>query len=250
MCRFWLESLSLVPYLASKVCQRLAATTIPELTLPDGSTASYPPAMLTEASRFFSDLFSALGACPLDPAFFTHDHPQLPQHLRAALCAPFSDDEILIAIKQLGTHKVPNHDGLPSELYEQHSKHFIPRVRELISKVFDSADPDPAFNLSLITLVYKNGDRSQISNYRPLSLLTTEYKILAKLIDNRLSPVMHFFIHSDQNGFLPRRRTSFTLSLNFLTSNIARSQMLILGLSLQILPKHMIVSFGHSSGVL
>ena len=58
----------------------------------------------------------------------------------------------------------------------------------------------------MITLIpKKDKDISYLKNYRPISLLTVDYKILAKTIANRLKKCLDILIHSDQSGFLKGR---------------------------------------------
>ena len=58
----------------------------------------------------------------------------------------------------------------------------------------------------VITLIpKKDKDISYLKNYRPISLLTVDYKILAKTIANRLKKCLDILIHSDQSGFLKGR---------------------------------------------
>lgn len=62
---------------------------------------------------------------------------------------------------------------------------------------------------ALVTSLPKPGRNStDMSNYRPLSLLATEYKILSKALANRIQPYLTTLIHGDQCGFLPNRSTS------------------------------------------
>ena len=58
----------------------------------------------------------------------------------------------------------------------------------------------------IITLLPKKGkDPFLVKNYRPLSLLNTDYKILAKVVANRLKLCLHQIIHADQTGFMKGR---------------------------------------------
>uniref|UniRef100_A0A803TK92 Reverse transcriptase domain-containing protein n=1 Tax=Anolis carolinensis TaxID=28377 RepID=A0A803TK92_ANOCA len=57
-----------------------------------------------------------------------------------------------------------------------------------------------------ITMIPKEGvDLSEVRNYRPISLLNTDYKIFTKILANRLKEFLEGWIGEDQTGFLPSR---------------------------------------------
>jgi hypothetical protein len=58
---------------------------------------------------------------------------------------------------------------------------------------------------SIITLIYKKEARDDIRNYRPISLLCSDYKIIAKAFAERMKMVLPNIIHKDQTGFLKDR---------------------------------------------
>ena len=62
------------------------------------------------------------------------------------------------------------------------------------------------FNASFVALIPKKTDPLIISDYRPLSLLGCLYKIIAKLLANRLSQVMSKIISVNQLAFLKGRQ--------------------------------------------
>ena len=55
-----------------------------------------------------------------------------------------------------------------------------------------------------MTLLEKKGnDRLELSNWRPITLLNIDYKLLTKTLGQRLKNVLTSLIHNDQNGFIP-----------------------------------------------
>ena len=54
-------------------------------------------------------------------------------------------------------------------------------------------------NSALIRLIYKNrGERTDLKNWRPISLLTVDYKILSKVITNRMKLIMPLLVGEEQ----------------------------------------------------
>lgn len=60
----------------------------------------------------------------------------------------------------------------------------------------------------VISLLFKKGRRTQLKNWRPITLLTTDYKILSKALANRLHEVLPLIIHSDQTASIRGRTIS------------------------------------------
>ena len=70
--------------------------------------------------------------------------------------------------------------------------------------------------LSIITLLQKPGkDICLHSNWRPISLLNVDHKIAAKVIANRIRPVLQSIINSSQTGFIIRRYIGENIRLIF-----------------------------------
>ena len=64
---------------------------------------------------------------------------------------------------------------------------------------------DTDFALGWMCPIYKKKDKTEISNYRPITLLNTDYKILTKALAIQLMDHIRDMIHRDQAGFIPKR---------------------------------------------
>jgi hypothetical protein len=53
-----------------------------------------------------------------------------------------------------------------------------------------------SMRMSIIALIFKKNSRSDIRNYRPISLLCTDYKIIAKTLAKRIKVVLPSIIHA------------------------------------------------------
>uniref|UniRef100_A0A803JQP7 Reverse transcriptase domain-containing protein n=1 Tax=Xenopus tropicalis TaxID=8364 RepID=A0A803JQP7_XENTR len=65
---------------------------------------------------------------------------------------------------------------------------------------------------TLIVLILKPGkDPTECASYRPISLINSDAKILAKILATRLAPVLHKVIKPDQTGFMPGKSTDINI---------------------------------------
>ena len=53
------------------------------------------------------------------------------------------------------------------------------------------------------SMLYKKGDREDPRNYRPSTLLNTDYKIFTRVLSKRMLGVVHEFVSETQKGFVP-----------------------------------------------
>jgi hypothetical protein len=65
-------------------------------------------------------------------------------------------------------------------------------------------DPCTDFSLGWMCPIYKKKDPTEISNYRPITLLNTDYKLLTKVLTLQLSKSIKHLIHPNQAGFIQR----------------------------------------------
>ena len=99
----------------------------------------------------------------------------------------------------------------------------LPKLLEVFNSSFDTGDLPPSMTRANIVLLLKAGkDPLDPGSYRPISLLQSDVKILAKVLAMRVNKIITSIIHSDQAGFMPRKSTATNLRrlyLNVQTSS-------------------------------
>ena len=168
---------------------------------------------MDEIFSFYQQLYSEK-KLNLDPNYFNDiELPQVKPEDILLLNAPIQMDEIKIALHQLNLGKCPGLDGLDPSFYLK----FWPDLKYSLHSVFKKAESQytlPSSTRSgVISLMEKLSRNSLlVHNWRPLSILNTDYKIFAKLLANRLQMVLPYLIHSDQKGFMKNRHITDNLS--------------------------------------
>ncbi|KAJ9680329.1 hypothetical protein PVL29_019598 [Vitis rotundifolia] len=122
------------------------------------------------------------------------------------LDSPFSEEEIHKAIFQLDRDKAPGPDGFTMAVFQD----CWDVIKEDLVKVFaefhSSGIINQSTNASFIVLLPKKSMTKKISDFRPMSLITSLYKIIAKVLSGRLRGVLHETIHSTQGAFVQGRQ--------------------------------------------
>lgn len=120
--------------------------------------------------------------------------------------APITKEEISKTIDGLKLNKAPGPDGLTSEFYKTFKNDLILLLHTTFQDIHEREDCATDFNRAYITLIPKHDtDRTKIINYRPISLLNSDYKILTKTLVKKLEPFIPKLIHPDQQYSIPGR---------------------------------------------
>lgn len=116
------------------------------------------------------------------------------------------EEEIEEAIKQAKPNKSPGSDGLTHEFYKTFREFLAPILCKLYKHMEERREMPESMGLGMITILYKNkGSKMKLENYRPLSLLNTDYKILTKVLANRIKGVVGGIISESQAYSIPGR---------------------------------------------
>ena len=116
-----------------------------------------------------------------------------------------TESELLKIVKSLQNNKSPGEDGLPAEFY----KFFWHDIKTQLLNAFAYSSNIGSLSITqrrgILCLIPKKTDPLRLNNWRPLSLLNQDYKIMAKLVAERIKICLPSLIDLDQSGFLKGR---------------------------------------------
>lgn len=147
-------------------------------------------------------------------------------------------EDVETALQEAATGKSPGLDGIPAELWKElHKRQKADQKKErpafdvihALKIVFNDIErrgvlPGTDFNKGWICPIYKKKDKRQIENYRPITLLNADYKILTRIIASKLAMVAPSLIHPDQAGFIPGRQIFHHIKLTKLLIDQAEAE--------------------------
>lgn len=176
-----------------------------------------PKAISNFVSFFYSKLYSSnfnLNACSEFMNEIKQYCPSIEENFKSQCDSDLTLNEIREALFSMKKCKTPGIDGLSVELFihfwEILSKPLFSMYRECIKE----GEMTTTMKQGVISLIPKSDkDTMLIENWRPITLLTTDYKILAMVYANRLKKGLDKIISETQSGFIKGRHISNNIRL-------------------------------------
>lgn len=145
------------------------------------------------------------------------------------LATPITRDEVVLALKSSKKDSAAGLDGLTYDFWaelqkqslldppeqenaeETHEKNDTLDLLDLMTEAFNDIqeygiDKTTNFAEGWMCPIFKKKDRTDIANYRPITLLNTDYKLYTKALTFRLAHAVPHLIHKAQAGFIPGRQ--------------------------------------------
>ncbi|RVW40043.1 Transposon TX1 uncharacterized 149 kDa protein [Vitis vinifera] len=123
-----------------------------------------------------------------------------------ALELPFSEVEIHAALMGMNGDKAPGSDGFMVAFWQRCWETVKEDVLDMFKEFHEQNSFIKSLNHTFLVLLPKKGGAEDMGDYRPISLLGGLYKLLTKVLANRLKKVIGNVVSSDQNAFIKGRQ--------------------------------------------
>jgi hypothetical protein len=134
---------------------------------------------------FFQSLLSS--ARPSGVEECTHGiESKVTEEMNQNLTKIFTAMEVKQALDQMAPLKAPGPDGFSAEFYQQNWAIVGPEVCHAVLSFLNGAHMDGSINATNIALIPKKKNPLCVTDYRPISLCNVTYKLISKVLANRL----------------------------------------------------------------
>ncbi|KAK2664375.1 hypothetical protein Ddye_002949 [Dipteronia dyeriana] len=190
----------------SKASGRRACNRIRGLTDVDGNWRGSRENMEKIISNYFTSIFTT--SCPSQndiDLVLEGVQPKLSRSLSHFLESSFTGEEIRRVVFEMCPSKVLGRYGFPASFYQRYWDTIGPNVVAACLDVLNGGAPVFETNKTVITLILKVQTPESMAEFRPISLCNVLYKIIAKVLTNRLRSVLGKIISENQYAFIPGR---------------------------------------------
>ena len=140
----------------------------------------------------------------MDKFLEKHNIPRLKQEEIENTNRPITCTEIETEIKNFPTNRSPGPDGFTGKFYQTRREDITPIILKLFQNIAEGGTLPNSFYEATITLIPKpDKDVTKNENYRPISQMNIEAKILNKILTDRIQQHIKGIIPHDQVGVFP-----------------------------------------------
>ena len=157
-----------------------------------------------------------------------------PVQIHPKTYSTFRFKEVLVSdvfkhLKKLSRNKATGYDDLPPGLLKDSAQYISRPLTHVINSSLATSVIPEDFKIGIITPIYKSGVKSDLDNYRPVTVLPVCSKILEKCIHSQVSKFLEEknILSETQFGFRKQRNTELaaTLFLDEVRENMNRGEM-------------------------
>jgi hypothetical protein len=156
------------------------------------------------AAEYFNNLFTSEVDVP-DQAVIDKVTRCVTEEMNNRLTEPYTREEVKKAMFNIGDLKAPGPDGLHAVFYKRFWHIIGEDLTDEVLLAVNSRHIPEGWNNTTVVLISKVDNPEFITQFRPISLCNVVYKVISKLIANRLKYLLPEIISPTQSAFVPGR---------------------------------------------
>ncbi|KAJ4437704.1 hypothetical protein ANN_17849 [Periplaneta americana] len=171
-----------------------------------GKTLNTNNECITEFEKHFTSLYENTNTSQQQTQkILKHVNRHLSVIQQEELQHPITEEEIRKALDSTPKHTAPGPDGLTYQFYKTHWIVMKEYLLELFNYIFNTHDIIDGFSDGVVTLIPKKKSANTAADYRPITLLNTDYKLLMKVLANRFRPISEHIFETGQTCGIPNK---------------------------------------------
>ena len=191
-------------YFHSRASHRRRRNSILSMRTEAGEYVQDPKLIGAQFIEYYQTLFTA---APLEDVASVLDGVQrcVTEEMNQELTCPFTEKEVISTMKQMGPLKAPGPDGMPPIFFQSYWHVVGKDITTAVLYCLHSGTLLPSLNHTYVTLIPKTKSPERVTEYRPISLCNVVYKLIAKVLANRLKKILPHVISESRSAFVPGR---------------------------------------------
>ena len=137
------------------------------------------------------------------------------EEMRTDLARPYTSYEVDVAIKEMAPLKAPGPDGMPPLFYQTYWSDVGMDVHQAVLSSLSLGAILKSINHTFITLIPKVNNPEKVSDFQYISLCNVIYKIVSKVIANRLKRMLNSIILETRSALTTNRLITNNILIAF-----------------------------------
>ena len=203
-------------YFHGRASQRCRRNFISRLSDERGGWLESNEEIAGKMIEYYTSLFTTSHPTNMVEAV-TNVHKVVTVEMNNSLTREFKAEEVEQAIKQMAPSKAPGPDGMPPIFYQKYWHVVGNDVTLAVLSCLNSGSLLKSINHTFITLIPKVKSPEKVTDFRPISLCNVIYKLVAKVLANRLKLILPQIVSDSQSAFVPGRLITDNVLIAFET---------------------------------